>query len=172
MSKDEKYYQPNVLEKSLIDHGLPAERHIKQSFNLVDKTPHTLHTLKSKNGNSLFLIFIDYTAFLANKAVINVVFDKIRKAASSDQTQHIYNCIFIIDEMSVEDFKLILSEFFAEKSMSRRISHKYIFPASIIHCGVVKFELNRFVFTSKLNRLDHLAYKRAPTKFIANLTID
>lgn len=172
MSKDEKYYQPNVLEKSLIDHGLPVERHIKQSFNLVDKTPQTLHTLKSKNGNSLFLIFIDYTTFLANKTIINIVFDKIRKAASTDQTQINYNCLFIIDEMSADDFKLILSEFFAEKSMSRRISHKYIFPAAIMQCGTVKFELNRFVFTSKLNRLDHLAYKQAPTKFTANLTLN
>ena len=172
MSKDIEYYDPLVLEQSVNKMTLSAEQRIKQAFKLSDGSIQTLYTLKSKSGNALILTFVNYKTFCENKAIFNAVFNKIQASAIKETTPIIYNCVFVIDEMSAEDFKLIISEFFAEKSMSRRIMHKYLFPSLIIQHKIVKFELNKFVFDNTLERSDHLAYKRESTKFTANLTID
>ena len=172
MSKETVYHEPLVLEQSVNKLTLSAEQRTKQGFKLSDGSLQTLYTMKSKSGNILILVFASYKVFCENKAIFNAVFNKIQESATKETTPITYNCVFIIDEMSAEDFKLIISEFFAEKSMSRRIMHKYLFPSLIIQHKIVKFELNRFVFGNTLERSDHLAYKRESTKFTANLTID
>lgn len=172
MDKTLEYYEPIVLEQSINKLNLPVEQRIKQTFKLSDGSLQTLYTLKSKSGNALILTFVTYKTFCENKAIFNAVFNKIQASAIKEVTSITYNCVFVIDEMSAEDFKLIISEFFAEKSMNRRIMHKYLFPSLIIQYKIVKFELNQFVFGNTLERRDHLAYKMKSTKFTANLTID